>query len=173
MRISNFPISNLSFTTEITYNTILNYKHSIESLTWSSNSYNLGHYLGDNSQNLYLAFDYFPIKQLSIKLAYSSNIKGNEYQYIRREMRSVLRQTIMQDITWSNDRLIGKASYELWNNAYAVASIEYNHAQGYNLTSTPIDAEIRKDAQGYLDMYSPAFYHGKNITYTIGFSLGF
>lgn len=171
--LSNFPISNLSFTTEFTYSTMVNYKHSIESLTWASNSYNLGHYLGDNSQELFVSLQYKPIQKLSVQLAYIQALHGNEYPYIRRSVKEVISQPVLQDITWSNNRLISKASYELWNNAYAIASVEYNHAKGYNVTSTPIEAEIRKDAQGYLDMYSPTFYQGQNITYTIGFSLGF
>ena len=152
---------------------MVNYKHSIESLTWASNSYNLGHYLGDNSQELFVSLQYKPIQKLSVQLAYIQALHGNEYPYIRRSVKEVISQPVLQDITWSNNRLISKASYELWNNAYAIASVEYNHARGYNVTSTPIEAEIRKDAQGYLDMYSPKFYHGQNITYTVGFSLGF
>ncbi len=173
IKINNLPIKNLSFTTEYTYNTMLNYKHSIESLTWASNNYNLGHYLGDNSEEVFVSVGYKPIGNLSINLSFIQALKGNEYTYIRREMRNVLRQDVLQDITWKNERIIGKATYELWNNAYAIASVEYNHAQGYNLTSTPITAEIRQDAQGYLDMYSPQFYQGRNLTYTIGFSIGF
>jgi hypothetical protein len=39
--------------------------------------------------------------------------------------------------------------------------------------SIPIDGEIRKTAQGYLDMFTPAYLQGKNTTITVGFSIGF
>lgn len=172
-RVSNFPIQNLSFTTEFTYNTMATYKHSIQNLTWASNTYNLGHYLGDNSQELYLSLQYKPLPKLSFQLSYSEALHGNEYKYIRRSVGEVIEQAFMQDITWSNNRFIGKALYEVWNNAYAMVNIEYNNARGYDITSTPIEAEVRTDAQGYLDMYSPAFYQGENLTFTLGFSLGF
>jgi len=83
--LSNFPIDNLSLTAEFTRTNIINYKHSIPVLTWASNSYNLGSYLNDNSQEIYLALRYKPIRGLDLGLSYTSAEHGNEYDYLRRD----------------------------------------------------------------------------------------
>ena len=49
-KVTNFPIPNLSATAEFTRTNIINYKHSIPAISYASNSYNMGHYLGDNAQ---------------------------------------------------------------------------------------------------------------------------
>ena len=59
------------------------------------------------------------------------------------------------------------------NNTYAIVNVEYSDVKGYDLTSSAIAGEVRKDAQGYLDMYSPKYLQGKNTTFTVGLSFGF
>ncbi|MGC3977964.1 MAG: hypothetical protein QM751_06865 [Paludibacteraceae bacterium] len=80
-KLTNFPIDNLSLTGEYTRNNIIVYKHSIDVLTWASNSYNLGNYLGDNSQEMYLSLDYKPIRGLDLSLNYTNAKHGNDYRY--------------------------------------------------------------------------------------------
>ena len=58
-RVSNWPIRDLSLTAEFTRTNILTYDQSYATHTWASNGYNLGHYLGDNAQELYLSLRYF------------------------------------------------------------------------------------------------------------------
>ena len=67
--VSNWPLKNLSYGFEYTRTNTLNYKHSIQAITWASNSYNLGHYLGDNSQQFYAYIAYKPIRKVDIKLS--------------------------------------------------------------------------------------------------------
>ena len=173
MNFSNFPFKNISFIGEFTRSNIITYKHSIETLTWASNGYNLGHYLGDNSQEIYVALNYKPVRSLNINLSYTNAIHGNEYEYIRKQIEETIAQVPLKDITWRNEIIGLEALYEIWNNAYATFSVEYNNARGYDITSPTISSEVRKDAQGYLDMYTPAFYQGENITFAIGLGFGF
>lgn len=177
--LSNFPIQNLSVIAEFTRSNIINYKHSIPVLTWASNSYNLGNYLGDNSQEMYLALRYKPIRGLDLNLSFMDAKHGNEYEYLRRNesradaISKIISQPALGEITWSNKTIGFNAQYEVFSNAYALINVMYSDIRGYDLDSTPIDGEVRKTAQGYLDMFTPAYLQGKNTTITVGFSIGF
>jgi hypothetical protein len=177
--LSNFPIDNLSLTAELTRTNIINYKHSIPVLTWASNSYNLGSYLGDNSQEIYLALRYKPIRGLDLGLSYTSAEHGNEYDYLRRNssgadaITKIISQPVLGEITWTNKTLGFNAQYEVINNAYALINIAYSDIRGYNLSSTPIDGENRLTDQGYLDLFTPKYLQGQHTTVTVGFSFGF
>lgn len=180
--LTNFPIENLSVTGEYTRTSIIVYKHSIPSLTWASNGYNLGSYLGDNSQEIYLALNYKPIRGLDLSVSMVDAKHGNEYNYLRREANGqdatkiFLAQPSLGEISWSNRTYAFNAQFEVINNAYAFLKIERSDIRGYNLTATPIandQSEVLKDAQGYLDMFSPKYLQGKHTTVTVGFSFGF
>jgi len=171
--ISNLPVENLSVVGEFTRTNIINYKHSIPAITWASNGYNLGSYLDDNSQEVYLAVRYKPIRGLDLSLSYVDAKHGNEYNYDRHDVGNIISQPVLHDITWSNKTVGFNAQYEIINNAYALVSIAYSDIRGYNLTSTPIAGEVRETAQGYLDLFTPPYLHGKNTTVTVGFSFGF
>lgn len=171
--VSNWPLKNLSIQGEFTRTNIINYKHSIPTLTWASNSYNLGHYLGDNSQDIYVAVNYKPVRGLNLNLSYTNATKYNDYEYIRREVGEALSQKPFAEKVWQNDIVAFRAVYEVVNNAYAVVNIEWNNARGYEPSSDPISSEDRRTAQGYLDKYTPKLYQGENWTFTVGFSFGF
>ena len=104
---------------------------------------------------------------------------GNEYNYLRRDaqgldaIKRIISQASLGDITWSNTTLAFNAQYEIVNNAYAIVNISSSDIKGYNLTSTAIPGEVRKNAQGYLDLFTPKYLQGKNTTITVGFSFGF
>lgn len=173
--LSNFPLKNLSVAGEYTRTNIINYKHSIPAITWTSNNYNLGSYLGDNSEELYLAFRFKPIQGFDFSLSYINAKHGNEYEYLRngRTILNIISQPVLNEITWTNRTIALKGQFELVNNVYALLNVEYSNIEGHDLTSTPIAGEVRKTAQGYLDLYTPAYLQGKNTTFTFGLSLGF
>jgi len=180
--LTNFPIQNLSLAGEFTRTGIITYKHSVPGLTWASNGYNLGSYLGDNSQEIYLALSYKPIRGLDFGLSFTDAKHGNEFNYIRREPNNVdatkvfLAQPFLGEISWSNVTLGFNVKYEIFNNAYAILSVENSTIKGYDLTSTPITDDISENlqtAQGYLDMFTSKYLQGKHTTITFGFSFGF
>lgn len=180
--LSNFPVQNLSFTGEFTRTGIITYKHSIPVLTWASNGFNLGNYLGDNSQELYLAVDYKPFRGLDMKLSFSDAKHGNEFDYIRRNSLGVdntkifLAQPVLGEVSWSNRTIGFNVRYEVINNAYAIINIQNSNIQGYDLTLTPIKGDKSENllsAQGYLDLFSPKYLQGKHTTITVGFGFGF
>jgi len=173
VNISNLVIENLSVVGEFTRTNIINYKHSVPAITWSSNGYNLGSYLDDNSQEIYLAIRYKPFRGLDLSLSYVDAKHGNEYNYDRKAVGNIISQPALGEITWSNKTIGFNAQYEVFNNAYALLNISCSDIRGYNLTSTPITGEVRETAQGYLDLFTPAYLQGKNTTVNAGFSIGF
>jgi hypothetical protein len=171
--LTNFPVNNLSLIGEFTNSNIMNYKHSIPALTWASNDYNLGSYLDDNSQEIYVALRYKPIRGLDLSLSYLDAKHGNEYIYDRAAVLNIISQPSLGDITWSNQTIGFNAQFEVVNNAYAIVNVTYSDIRGYDITSTPIKGEVVKKAQGYLDLFSPTYLQGKNTTIMLGFSFGF
>ena len=183
--LGNFPIENLSLTAEFTQTNIINYKHSIKVLTWASNSYNLGSYLGDNSQEIYLDLRYKPIRGLDLGLSYMFAEHGNEYEYLRRDgvadaITPIISQPVLGDIIWSNKTIGFNAQYEVMNNAYALINVAYSDIRGGSLKSTPIPGEVvppigytGTTEQFYLDLFTPKYLQGKHTTVTVGFSFGF
>lgn len=176
-KVNNFPLQNLTANIEFTRTNIINYKHSIEAITYASNSYGLGHYLGDNAQEIYASLGYKPIRGLDVNLFYLNAKHGNEYDFIRRgpgaNIKQIISQPSLGDVIWSNQTVGLKAVYEVFNNGYAVLNIENSNIQGHEAQQEVIVGENRMSAEEVLDYFTPAFLHGKNTTFTLGFSLGF
>lgn len=176
-KVTNFPIPNLNAIAEFTRTNIINYKHSIEAITYTSNSYNLGHYLGDNAQEFYASLGYKPIQGLDLNVFYLNAKHGNEYLFARRgedaNIRQIISQSSLGDVIWKNQTFGFKALYEVFNNAYAVLNVENSDIQGYDAASEAIPGEKRMTAQEVLNYFTPPFLQGKNTTVTVGFSLGF
>jgi len=172
-RLSNFPLQDVSFTGEFTRTNIIPFKHSIPTTRWTSNSYNMGHYLVDNSQELYGAIHYKPLRGLDLGVSYTNAKHGNDYEYIRKEIFNIISQPVLNEITWSNQTFAFSAQYEVFKNTYASLKLQYSDTQGHNITSEPIKGENHLDAQGYLDLFTPKFYQGKNVTFEVGLAIGF
>lgn len=180
-QVSNFKVQNLTAIFEYTRSNILNYKHSIPLLTWESNSYNLGHYLGDNAQEIYMALKYKPIRGLDFKLSYFNAQKANDYDYIRRgtsngltgSVLNIISQAVLDEIIWKNQTLSLNVCYEIFNNAYAILQIENSNISAYEPVKASTFGENRMTASQALNYFTPKFYQGKNTTITAGFSIGF
>ena len=182
---SGWPIKGLSLKGEFVRSYIACYTHSIDALTWQSNSFDMGHYMGDNAQSIYTELAYRPIRGMLIKMSYTHDTKYNSYAYLRnyRNGSEVIRdggisETISQPAfdhsIFSNDLLRLDGIYEVHQNMYLTLAFEYNNAQGFdNLKTDAIKSEDVGDAQYYLDKYMPLYKQGKNFTVSAAFSFGF
>ena len=169
-RVSNWPVRDLSLTAEFTRTNILTYKQSYPTHTWASNGYNLGHYLGDNAQEVYVALAYKPVRGLSLTLSYVGATKYNDYDYVRKYVFDIIAQKPFDEKVWRSDEVKLHAVYEVVNNAYAFVDLGVSSVRGFDVTSEPAIDEVRLDAAGYLKRYTPAFYWGENVTLKMGFS---
>lgn len=177
--LTNFPIPNVSFFGEYTKTNIINYKHSIPNLTYASNGYNLGHYLGDNATEMYFGVKMKLFRGFDVSYSYVDAKHGKEYNYVRRDknlgldIEDIISYPTPGEIIWSNQTSALKITWEIFSRGYAILNYENSNIQGYDLSS-PVDfGETRMASQQVLDLYTPKILQGKQSTLTMGFSFGF
>jgi hypothetical protein len=163
LRLSNWPLKDLAFTSEFTYTLPMTYQHRTSTTTFTSNSYGLGHYLGSNAMDLFLALTYKPLRGLRVDISYSLARKGNVYIYGVYEPPD--EAPVLQDITWERSVVGLRGSYELLNNARIFAGLFISDVKGYDTDGIP--------AGDYLQAFSPEMFHGNTTTVNVGFSVGF
>ena len=184
---SGWPVKGLSLRGEFMRSYIASYTHSISVLAYTSNSYNMGHYMGDNAQSIFVQLAYRPTRSLRLTLDYTRDTKYNSYKYVRREISNIIAQKPFNEAIWNNDEIKFRAVYEVFNNCYAHVDICYNNARAIAPKSTRVAGEDRgwnadgtsKNLSGaelesyYLNKFTPLYFQGKNLTFTCGLSFGF
>jgi hypothetical protein len=162
-RLSNWPLNNLMLTGEFTYTLPLTYQHNIHTTTFESNQYMLGHYLRDNSYDLFASLRYKPVRCLIIDLSYTLAKHYNDYIYNYDPGLDAL--PVMQDLTWSSSEIALQARYEFLNNANVFAGVMFGNVEGFDVDGQTADY--------YLDRYSPELFQGETTTFRVGFNFGF
>ncbi|MBO6074745.1 MAG: hypothetical protein J6P74_06405, partial [Paludibacteraceae bacterium] len=172
---------------------IATYTHSIKVLDYTSNTYNMGHYMGDNAQSIFVQLSYRPTRSLRLTLDYTQDTKYRNYDYVRKYIAGtrvenpIIAQKPFSEKTWRNDEVKFRAVYEVFNNCYAHIDLIYNNARAYSLSSERIEGEDRgwnpdgtsmnlsgDELQSYyLNKFSPVYLQGKNFTAVMGLSFGF
>lgn len=160
-RLSNWPVKNIILTGEYTYTLPITYQHNIATTTFESNQYNLGHYLRDNSQDIYVAAAFKPVRGLAVECYYNLALHYNDYVY--NYDPDIDMKPVMQDLTWRNSRLGIEARYEFLNNAFVFCGIIFGNNEGFEVDGINY----------YLQKYSPDIFQGKTSTYRAGFNIGF
>jgi hypothetical protein len=150
-RVTNFPVADLSFTTEFTYTYPLTYQHYVPTLTFESNGYNLGYYLRDNSREWYLALNYKPLRTLDVNLFFTDAIRGPDYTELG---GSRIGNPPLVSIQWHNKSVGLKASCQIINDLYMWCSFVVNDISG--------------DKQ-----WSPDYFYGRKNTLNVGVTAGF
>ena len=156
---SGWPVKGLALRGEFMRSYIATYEHSIAVLDYTSNSYQMGHYMGSNAQSIWLQLSYRPTRSLRLTLDYTCDTKYTAYDYIRGDIGKIIAQEPFKNTIWRNDEIKFRAVYEVFNNCYAHVDACYNHA--------------RAGEQANLDKYSPVYMQGKNLTFSCGLSFGF
>ena len=190
---SGWPVNGLSLKGEFMRSYIATYTHSIKVLDYTSNTYNMGHYMGDNAQSIYVGLSYRPTRSLRLMLDYTQDTKYRKYDYVRKNIAGtrvdnpIIAQKPFSEKIWRNDELKFRAVYEVFNNCYAHIDLIYNNARAYSPTSARIEGEDRgwnadgasRELSGaelqdyYLNKFSPVYLQGSNLTAVMGLSFGF
>lgn len=176
---SGWPVRGLSLKAEFMRSAIACYTHSVEVTAWSSNGYNLGHYMGDNAQSIYAELAYRPIRGMLLRLSYTNDMKFNSYAYLRGGGKDGgISQTIAQKpfdkCIYRNDEVRLDGIYEVHPNMYLTLTLGYNHARAFdNINENAIRSEDTGDAAHYLNKYCPLYFQGRNFTTSVSFSFGF
>ena len=184
---SGWPVRGLSLRGEFMRSYIACYTHSIAVLDYSSNSYNMGHYMRDNAQSIFVQLAYRPVRSLRLMLDYTHDTKYNAYDYVRHNISEIIAQKPFNEKIWQNDEVHFSAVYEVFNNCYAHLDFTYNNARAFAPTSTRTAGEDRgwnadgtsRELSGanlesyYLNKFSPIYFQGQNFYVTCGLSFGF
>jgi hypothetical protein len=150
-RLSNFPVSNLSFTSEFTYTYPLTFQHYVPTITFETAGFNMGHYMKDNSREWYLAFDYKPLRAMNINIFFIDAIRGPDYTELGTDR---VGNPPLETIEWHNTAVGIRASYQLINDLYTWAAVTYS--------------EISGD-----ERWSAEYFYGYKTTVNVGVTVGF
>lgn len=170
---SGWPLKGLSLKGEFMRSYIACYTHSIPALAYTSNSYLMGHYMGDNAQNIYAELSYKPIRGMQLRLSYNNDTKYNSYDYVRGNIKQIISQKPFNEVIYRNEEFAFDLFYEVHPNMYLRANLTYNNARAYDHPTAATEGELTGTAQEILNRYQPIYYQGKNLIGTIGFSFGF
>ncbi|MCX6306294.1 MAG: hypothetical protein NT040_15120 [Bacteroidetes bacterium] len=153
-RLSDFPLQNVSFTAEYTRTQPMTYDHYLPTTTFASNDYALGNYLRENSQEIYLAISFHPLRGLLINSSYTIARHGDDFPY-RIDAGYVNDQVpFLKNITWQNHSFELSARYEFVSNGYFF--VRY----------------LNSDREGDT-RYQPAVMNGRTNTLMTGINFGF
>lgn len=171
---SGWPVKGLSLKAEFVRSYIASYIHSIEALDYTTNSFDMGHYLGDNAQSIYAELAYRPIRGMLIKASYTNDTKYNSYAYLRNNISATIAQKPFDHAIFRNEVVQLDGVYEVHPNMYMTLTLQYNHARGFdNIKTDALPSEDIGSAQDYLDKYMPRYFQGKNLSVSAAFSFGF
>ena len=158
IQVSNL-VPNLFTTFEYTRTNPWTYQHQIESTTFESNQFNLGHYLEDNAEEIYAALEYRPIRGLRAKLSYTRAQKGPQVDYqLVNGVPNVLGLNWLESVDWEQSTVSLRVIYELINDGYVF----------FQAAQTNTRANIPQAEQ-----YAPTYLYGKQLTFVGGLNFGF
>lgn len=161
-RLSGWPLQNVSFTYEFTKTSPITYTHRVPSLTYASNRYTLGHYLGDNAREHFMALSWRPIGRLALRGTYTMAEKGNAYIYD--QGREAVTHAFMEEVTWRSTQISLSAQVEVLKDVYIRLEYIRSDVSGYEVDD--------RNASYYLNRYSPEYLHGNQQLIIAGFSIG-
>jgi hypothetical protein len=116
--LDGFPVRNMALTAEYTRTQPMTYDHYLPATTFSSNDYSMGHYMRENSDELYLAVSFQPLRGILIDGSYTIARHGDDVPYELDAGYSVTRVPFLKNITWQNHAFALSARYEFVSNGY-------------------------------------------------------
>lgn len=158
-RLSNLGIKNVFLTAEYTRTNPVVYRHYITTATYASSSFNMGHYLGDNAQEVYVSLAYKPIARLFVEISYTLAQKGWEYLYTgvsADPQGNGLGHPFLDNVYWQSSDLSFKARYQLVNDAWVF--VNFSSTDNHGIKN---------------DVYTMPNFRGKLSTVNIGANIGF
>lgn len=152
-RYYNLFNKNASLVFEYTRSNPFAFRHHIPTTSFESSDFNLGHYLGDNSQEYYTAFIFKPLRGLSSKIYYLNATKGEEFPFIGHSGTTGV--PFQEKIMFRQKEVGLEINYEILNDVHL-----YNQI-------------IVSDIEDKTGKYVPAALGGKKTQIKLGFNIGF
>ena len=151
-RMYNLPVKNFILTFEYTRTNPLTYRHIISTTTFESNRYNLGHYLKDNADELYLSLSFKPHRAMTITASYTSARKGPDYTEMG---TSRLGLPFIKTVDWKDKEMALYVQWQIVNDGYVFLSAAQTDISDKN------------------NRYTPPFLLGKQVNIRSGICFGF
>lgn len=152
-RLSNWPLKNLALTVEFTRTHPLTFKHYEPTTTFESDKFNLGHYLTDNADEIFVSLELRPYRGLRLLGSYTKSRKGPDYSSLTTNRIGL---PFMTSVVWQREAITASAQYQL-------------------LTDSFIFLEVCKssiiDHSG--GVYTPNYFLGNQTTISFGLNYGF
>lgn len=126
IQLSNL-IPNFLLSAELLRTNPLVYKHIIPTTTFESNLYNLGHYLQDNSRNLYIELVYKPVRGLRLAMSYNLAQHGPDYESLGTKRVGL---PFMETVEWEQQQLGFRLDYELLNDLFLFFETVHSNTSG-------------------------------------------
>ncbi|MCA1750902.1 MAG: hypothetical protein LC670_03785 [Flavobacteriales bacterium] len=147
-------IPNVHLTGEYTKTMPWTYRHQVPSTTFETNNYNLGHYLGENSDEIYLAATVRPWRMLRIVAAAWHARKGPEHEYeIIAGNANVTGLDFMAETAWEQTGVRLTAEWEALNGLLVFINGTWQDSRG-----------VRR--------YVPDYLSGNVVSLEAGFRIG-
>jgi hypothetical protein len=160
--LSNWPLKDLALVMESTIIYPMVYKHRVATLTYTSNNYNLGYRMGDNSLDFHLKLRYMPIQYLFAEVHYEYAIHGNNYEYFLNN--DLDRHPLIKNKVWERQILSARITYLPVVEIKIFLEGLYSKMVGFFADGLTPDE--------YLNMYSPKVFQGNNFYFNFGIQLG-
>lgn len=158
IRFTNLLIKNTSFTFEYTRTHPWVYVHPIATTSFASNNYNMGHYLGQNAEELYGGIKYKPMRGLTLDAGFTYARKGLAQPFIQVNGANlgVAGSSVLNSVEWMNQTVSLRAQYEVINDLFVFASCNVSTISG-----------------NAMQQYTPVFYYNNTNTISVGLNAGF
>jgi hypothetical protein len=160
--LSNWPVKDLALDLESTIIYPMVYKHRVASLTYASNKYNLGYFMGANSMDFHIRLRYNPLYFLFTEVHYEYAVHGVDYEYINNV--NLDRHSLVSQKVWDRQVVSARLTYMPVIGIKLFFEAMYSKIYGY-------DAEGKTSIE-YLNQFSPEVDHGKNLFLNFGLHLG-
>ncbi len=161
-RLSGLPLKDMFLTGEFTRTFPITYKHRVPTLTYASNQFSLGHYLGDNSREYFCSLEYHPLHTLILNASWQYAVKGNQYEYLID--KNIDTRPFLKDVIWQSIVQRVGFRWQIIYNTFVFAEyviMDYKGFDAGGLTATD-----------YLDIYTPSFFHGYHDFVYAGITIG-
>lgn len=158
VRFTNLLIKNTSLTFEYTRTNPWVYVHPINTIVFSSNNYNMGHYLGQNAEEIFVGLKIKPFRGVTLDINYTSARKGQVLAYSQTAGVNNNAGTPFMNhgAQWTNYSALFRIQYEVINDVFLFAAMNMQNIHG-----------------GDMALYTPYFYYGQTNTVNLGFNIGF
>lgn len=150
-------IKNTAITFEYTRTNPWVYVHPISTIGFESNKFSMGHYLGQNAEELFTSIRFKPIRGLTADVSLTTAIKGpvQDFKLIN-GANNTTGAVFIETISYKSNQVSLKLNYELINDLHLFAEGTYRKVEG-------IVAPV----------YAAPFYYGTTKTINVGLAVGF